>query len=319
MTMKKNRRLGALFGSGVGDSLGTTNEFTMPATPTTLKQKDILGGGPFHLKRGQTTDDTQMSVCLARWLMEDGRSYDRLITDYYHPWSQVAFDIGTTTSNGIDTQMEMMDRPPSERIKESARFKSRSNGALMRCVPNAIMHGNDDAKMVFDTVMTHPDPYCQIVNVIYGYILYQLVEGQPVDEIMKSALERADTCKLYTLPGVAEARRMVKEDLLSTSDPQLYSKSQHVLHTQGYARVAFRLALTCLVRDMPYKEAVLMVANLGGDSDTNCAIVGGLLGAQQGISAIPQDWLDIVLGCDVPGWDYYHPKFYLEFVNWLEG
>jgi ADP-ribosylglycohydrolase len=28
----------------------------------------------------------------------------------------------------------------------------------------------------------------------------------------------------------------------------------------------------------------------GGDTDTNAAIVGGLIGAWQGISQIPQEW-----------------------------
>lgn len=39
-------------------------------------------------------------------------------------------------------------------------------------------------------------------------------------------------------------------------------------------------------------EAVCAAANLGGDTDTNAAITGGLAGAWFGFSAIPARWVD---------------------------
>ena len=33
----------------------------------------------------------------------------------------------------------------------------------------------------------------------------------------------------------------------------------------------------------------------GGDTDTNAAIVGGMIGAYQGLSSIPEDWVDAVI------------------------
>ena len=35
----------------------------------------------------------------------------------------------------------------------------------------------------------------------------------------------------------------------------------------------------------------------GGDTDTNAAICGALLGAVYGVEAIPQQWRDAVLNC----------------------
>lgn len=40
------------------------------------------------------------------------------------------------------------------------------------------------------------------------------------------------------------------------------------------------------------EEAVCAAANLGGDTDTNAAITGGLAGAWFGFSAIPARWVD---------------------------
>lgn len=40
-----------------------------------------------------------------------------------------------------------------------------------------------------------------------------------------------------------------------------------------------------------FKMAIQSAAGLGGDSDTVCAIVGGIVGAKVGFSALPQEWV----------------------------
>jgi ADP-ribosylglycohydrolase len=56
----------SLLGLAIGDVLGTTLEFSWPGSFTPIK--DIVGGGPFHFKPGQWTDDTPMA--LIRLLVE---------------------------------------------------------------------------------------------------------------------------------------------------------------------------------------------------------------------------------------------------------
>ena len=59
----------------VGDALGTTLEFKPPGTFAPID--DIKGGGPFHLKPGEWTDDTSMALCLAESLIES-KGFDAL-------------------------------------------------------------------------------------------------------------------------------------------------------------------------------------------------------------------------------------------------
>ena len=59
---------GALIGLAVGDALGTTLEFRPPGSFKPID--DMKGGGPFHLKPGQWTDDTSLALCLAESLVE---------------------------------------------------------------------------------------------------------------------------------------------------------------------------------------------------------------------------------------------------------
>lgn len=53
---------GALLGLACGDAVGTTVEFKPRGSFQPLS--DMVGGGPFHLKPGQWTDDTSMALCL---------------------------------------------------------------------------------------------------------------------------------------------------------------------------------------------------------------------------------------------------------------
>ena len=61
----------------------------------------------------------------------------------------------------------------------------------------------------------------------------------------------------------------------------------------GEAKHGFILAMYCLMRsniksdEEIYDWAMCQSVRLGGDSDTNCAIVGGIVGAYAGLDNIP--------------------------------
>lgn len=59
----------------------------------------------------------------------------------------------------------------------------------------------------------------------------------------------------------------------------------------GFLYIAFFWGFKYLKKNFPYNDAMSDILLRGGDTDTNAAIVGGLLGAAQGINAIPYDWV----------------------------
>jgi ADP-ribosylglycohydrolase len=83
----------------------------------------------------------------------------------------------------------------------------------------------------------------------------------------------------------------------------------------GFVRVAFRLAFWHAEHTRSWRDAVVDVASRGGDSDTNAAIVGALLGARDGAAAIPAAWVERVLAAPLPGpasWaNEHHPRHLL--------
>ncbi len=59
----------------------------------------------------------------------------------------------------------------------------------------------------------------------------------------------------------------------------------------GYLHIAFHWAFTYLKNKIPYELAIRDILSRGGDTDTNAAIVGGLIGAQ-GINNIDAHWMN---------------------------
>lgn len=90
----------------------------------------------------------------------------------------------------------------------------------------------------------------------------------------------------------------------------------------GWIKIAFEYAFYILKncdRENPkaFEEAMKQMLREGGDTDTNAAIVGGLIGAHVGFNRIPQSYKDAVLNFDCktmvgnPVEDYLLPKYHL--------
>ena len=67
----------------------------------------------------------------------------------------------------------------------------------------------------------------------------------------------------------------------------------------GYVKIAFQWSFYYLFSKTSYEAAMQDILSKGGDTDTNAAIVGGLLGAK-GIDKIPPEWVGKVMDfkCD---------------------
>ncbi|GAB4113664.1 MAG: hypothetical protein OHK0013_48960 [Sandaracinaceae bacterium] len=101
--------------------------------------------------------------------------------------------------------------------------------------------------------------------------------------------------------------------LARRDDPQLFGDEVHLTRTQGFVRVAFRLSFWELLHAPTLEAALIDVAAREGDTDTNGAIAGALLGALHGFEALPERWVRAVMGAlhdgpPGPFRDAYHPR-----------
>jgi len=65
----------------------------------------------------------------------------------------------------------------------------------------------------------------------------------------------------------------------------------------GWVLIAPQNAFWQLLHAVNLEEGIVNTVMSGGDTDTNAAIAGSLLGAVQGRGAIPIQWMDRVLSC----------------------
>ena len=63
----------------------------------------------------------------------------------------------------------------------------------------------------------------------------------------------------------------------------------------GYLQWAITLAFYHLRKRTGYRQAIKETIQMGGDTDTNAAIVGGIVGAMDGASKIPEEMSEPVL------------------------
>ena len=281
--MQKDRILfraqGCLLGQLAGDSLGSLVEFQSPEDiqreyPAGVR--NLEDGETWDTIAGQPTDDSEMALALARVLAQHKKYDQTLALEAYIGWlNSDPFDCGFTTRSGLRGKRDQ---------------NSQANGAMMRISPLGIFGANYELEQVAewaceDAALTHPHPVCQQANSLYASaIAYAVRTGCEPQELYERIQTWAEN-----IP--AEPTLMSAINGATTSPPAEY------MHQQGWVLTAFRNALWQLLHAENFEEAVVDTVHRGGDTDTNAAICGALLGAVHGRGAVPERWVDRLLNC----------------------
>jgi len=88
-----------------------------------------------------------------------------------------------------------------------------------------------------------------------------------------------------------------EQSLLEAIHDAAQSPVADFVHQQGWVLTAFHNALWQLLHAPTLQEGVVGTVMSGGDTDTNAAICGALLGAVHGLDAIPPQWIVALLNC----------------------
>ncbi len=291
VTTKLERARGALWGQAVGDALGTTVEFCSAARiarrPPDAWPKELIGEGPFLLVPGQITDDTELALSLARSLVKQGRYDPEDAAAAYVRWrTSGPFDCGMATDQafgrGLATGPGL-----AERMRTRAHQKTQANGSLMRSSPlgifgAALPRGELAQLAAADSTLSHPDAVCQAACAVYvTTIADAITTGLSGAALYERALRfAADSPVRTTLEAAAHG--------LPKSDGE---------DDQGWVRIALQHAFFHLLHGNDFEAGLVQTVRMGGDTDTNAAIVGALLGATLGEGAIPPRWRETVRDC----------------------
>jgi ADP-ribosylglycohydrolase/fructose-1,6-bisphosphatase/inositol monophosphatase family enzyme len=289
------RAQGALLGQLCGDALGSLVEFQRPdeiAEDFPDGVRDLVDGGTWNLIAGQPTDDSELALALARSLVLRGTFDPVDVARAYAGWFETRpFDIGHTTRAALAAAAEALraGADPAEAARRQALAESKANGALMRIAPLGLHgHAHPVAEVMrwarADARLTHPHPTCQDASALFAATLSRVVArgGTPAEVAdFALALARAEGLAPELVEALERAERKVRPD--------------YVTH-QGLVTVALQNAFYQLRFAGP-EDGLVETVRQGGDTDTNAAIAGALLGAVHGVHALPLRWRSAVLSC----------------------
>ena len=281
----RDRFRGTLLGLAVGEAMGAPADFL---TPAQIKERygvitEMLGGGCHDLAPGETTDATEMMLCLAESLAERGAFDPEDVMRRYLAWFDGApRDVSLTVRTVLlsfrsGTHWDLTSR----RAFEILGSPTADNGSLMRCAPLALLCCGDaearHANSQRDSTLTHFDRLAGWACVAFNDLLDAAIAGELRPELPSIAhtIDEEDKRVSATLREALEA------------EPEEVQSSAFVLDT-------LRTAVWSALHTATFEEAVCFAVNLGNDADTAGAVTGALAGAVYGEAGIPTRWLTVL-------------------------
>lgn len=315
MATKHDRSYGTLIGSTIGDALGGRYEFMdnyLEQIKIDIAQcnghLDMLGKGIWNLIPGQITDDSELALTLAQNILDNGRPEQESLARQYNEWfKSKPFDIGETTKNSFSktnrVDMLVAAKLWNDKSLDEHGTNALSNGALMRIAPMCIFCAGYLCRfeaisviqlnkcrlfLKIDTKLSHYSEealdYCFLFLLlcVSGIIYGTLDVGFIWIDYIKQYLDHAD--EPYRI-----LRAATNPNAKLVHDPKVQQGDMRIAY-----QLAIRKALICQKGLMTFEEALVSTVMLGGDTDTNCCIVGMLCGSVVGSIGIPDLWINRV-------------------------
>ena len=244
-------------------------------------------------------DDMAQAVELGEALLEGG-DYVGEFGERLVAWAREnGRGMGILTSRVI-SELEGGHRPPDAARFVYERNPIAPNGGVMRCAPVALARFRQPELLVSDSaatcVVTHYARTSQWSCIIINAVIALLLRGTEPDLSALIAAASADGCPDMLAGALNDG---IPSDVLAgivggnpvVEDASWLRKNQRLI---GHTLIAMQAGLWAAVTPLGFEEALRQVVDAGGDTDTNGAVAGAVLGARYGASAIPQRWLEVI-------------------------
>lgn len=280
----QDRYEGSLIGLAVGDAMGMPAELLNKDEIKKVyggitDMTDAKAGLNMGLKRGQYTDDTQMTIALAEAILEAGYVEQYTVARRFTELDGNLIGPGLGCVTGIKN---MKNGIPWDR----AGSDSAGNGAAMRTAPVALFYHGDTGRIMRATrvhsIMTHRDERAIEAAVIISLAIDYLLDGNEPKGLIEYLLRYSANREIRD--EMTKAGYLMESGENETAALDEFNISGYSVGTLGVSLYIF------LKHVDSYRDTVLTAANMGGDSDTIAAISGAFSGAYNGIKAIPDDW-----------------------------
>lgn len=299
-TCSLNRIRGAFAAHFIGDALGGPYEF---------RWQDITGFNGEMVSPlsffsrwtgkktgliGQTTDDTAMTLCLlSTIIMNNGQYNPNTAVTLYNQWTSNATMIGRNTRELLKYNCKpenvwscFMSRWQRKFSDAETAYNQQSNGCMMRCLPFILLTDWKPGAYQ-DCYLTNPSKFAWEINQLYIYGLKLLCQGISGDVVYNKLKALTVNPKIKHLYGFVET-----------------NTGQDLKKQKGWVLKAYYCVLVALKFKGTLADFLTWLIKQGGDTDTNAAIAGAIIGAKHGYDILMKNEItknnwQTVLNCDV--------------------
>jgi ADP-ribosylglycohydrolase len=272
----------SLNGLAVGDAFGA--QFFVPGNLPGLRVRQ-LPPAPWPW-----TDDTEMACSLLHVLTRaEALDQDELAHAFARHHD---FDRGYGPS--MNRLLRLVRQGEPWRELAAGLFDGQGswgNGAAMRVAPLGVWFAGDLARAAQQAArsaeVTHTHPEAAAGAIAVAVAAAAAARGRTASvtgaQLLRTVAEFTPVSKVRS--GVLEAQVLLGQPYVELAAHRLGNGRQ----VSAWDTVPF--SLWCAARHLnDYEEALWACSSAGGDVDTTCAIVGGIVAARVGTAGIPQAW-----------------------------
>lgn len=285
MINARERALASLRGLALGDAFGEVWFFKTPAQIEWMSRERIMPTGPWRW-----TDDTAMAISLYGQLVERGEIHqDELAMRFADAYAK---DPHRNYGPGMHDVLPAIGQGEPWQTATQAQFHGQGswgNGAAMRVALLGAYFADDLDLVVsqarLSAAVTHAHLEAAAGAIAVAVAAALSARGTPGGALLTAVADATPDSQVAT-------RIRTVADRTFTTDPQ------RVAHEVGCGQLVSApdtvpFALWCAARHLDgLADALWTTATAGGDIDTTCAIVGGVVAARTGLADVPAEWLD---------------------------
>lgn len=289
-----------IIGFVVGDTMGVPVEFNSREKLLLNPVTEMLEYGTHNMPKGCWSDDTSMTLATMDSIIKCKEINTNDMADKFIKWYRngeytatgIMFDIGTTTQQALvkyQRGIDIASKCGGEREYDNG------NGSLMRMLPIAyysylkVLEDIEILKIVKEvSSITHRHPISILGCYIYVRLAIELLKGKELLQAYQE-IKKLDY-SYFTEDTIYRYERILNNDI------GLYSIND--ISSNGYIVSTLEAVIWSLINSKSFNETIIKAINLGEDTDTVGACVGGLAGIYYGIENINQKWKDNILRYD---------------------
>lgn len=285
-----SRARGAMLGLVAGNQLGVPTEHL--GSPDAIRQ--AFPGGVRDLapppRNSPYDDDAAMTLLLGESLLSC-KGFDAAdVARRWVKWMKVdGRGIGITTKRAL-TLIDRGKEPfeAGRLANQENPGRSAGNGSVMRCLPVALRYHDEIDRLIRistqQAAITHADERCTWGAAAVNLAVRELLHGNIyfVEEVLHKIGDRAPRAlrdAIHRVPRESETDLPIA-----------------VAGETGYVVHCVEIAFWFVTHDRTLEDALISLAQAGGDTDTNAAVAGALLGARYGETALPPRWVAQIVG-----------------------